>query len=322
MKLSVALCTYNGDKYLKEQLDSILNQELPVDEIVICDDGSTDNTLTIIKEISVSFSYVRWIVERNIHRLGVTKNFEKAISLCSGNFILLSDQDDIWAPNKTQLIIRYFKNHPQINLVFSDACFIDKSGNIIGESSLFDVTGLNSLMEMWENGLTFEIENVEQRLLGATFGMRSIFAKSCLPFNESIKNYHDGQLAMNAVVSNSIGVLPQKLISYRLHDTNTVGLGGNRILKKSSYAKEFAFLVEPRMVSPLFRYSDNLNFNKRISFYKKRFQLYKFIIGKIILGLSVYSYIKYYKKYWWAFYSNDLLYGVQSKLRKLMHYEN
>ena len=103
MTKSVALCTYNGEKYLKEQLDSILSQEIPVDEIVICDDCSTDETTLIIKEYESQFPNV-FCVFINAENLGYVRNFEKALSFCTGEIIFLCDQDDLWRKDKTQKI--------------------------------------------------------------------------------------------------------------------------------------------------------------------------------------------------------------------------
>lgn len=100
MKLSVALCTYNGESFLQQQLDSILQQELSVDEIVICDDGSTDRTISIIESYKQRYHYPTFILEQNKKNKGVRKNFEYAISLCSGDIIFLSDQDDVWQCEK------------------------------------------------------------------------------------------------------------------------------------------------------------------------------------------------------------------------------
>lgn len=318
MKLSVALCTYNGESFLQQQLDSILQQELPVDEIIICDDGSTDNTINIIESYKQRYDYPIFILKQNKKNKGVRKNFEYAISLCSGDIIFLSDQDDIWQYEKTKKIVNFLNNNPRVNLVFTNATLIDKNNKEYGTNTLFDVVGLQSLMNVWNDGLTFEIENVIQRLLGSTFGIRKEFANQCLPFNNNIKNYHDGQLAMQAIVNNCIAMLPESLIQYRLHDKNVVGLGENRILHKISFEKSYNFILEPREINPLFKYSKNKDFNKRTSFYQKRYNCYSSISGKIILIISIFQYIKYYKKYWFDFYANDITYGVGSKYKKII----
>ena len=106
--ISVAMCTYNGEKYIQEQLESIIYQSVPPDEIVICDDCSNDATLEIVKDILNSYDGIVQLVS-NKHNLGYRKNFEKAISLCHGDIIFLSDQDDVWSSNKIEIIkSKYF----------------------------------------------------------------------------------------------------------------------------------------------------------------------------------------------------------------------
>lgn len=316
-QLSVALCTYNGSKYVQKQLDSILSQELTVDEIVICDDGSDDGTLSIVYSIANNHPNIQWIIERNIQSLGVTKNFEKALSLCTGDIIFLSDQDDVWKPYKTKVIVDYLEKHPEVDLVFSDAELIDEDGNLKTDKTLFDACGLSPLRELWDTGLQFEIENVIQRLLGATFGTRREFVKRCLPFDSNVSNYHDGQLAMSSVALNCNGMIDESLIEYRIHGNNVVGLGGNNnwVFSGSSRPNDFAYIIEPRPVNPFFLSSKADKIRNRVSFYQKRFKCYSSIKGKICLILSISQYRKYYKKYWRYFFFSDILYGFPNNLR-------
>lgn len=101
MRLSIALCTYNGSAFLREQLDSFLAQSTMPDELVVCDDGSTDATLDILEQFSARAPFpVR--VHRNVSNLGVRANFVQATGLCSGDFIALADQDDVWLPDKLE----------------------------------------------------------------------------------------------------------------------------------------------------------------------------------------------------------------------------
>ena len=104
MKISVALCTYNGEKFLKKQIDSILSQTIKVDEIVVCDDRSQDGTHDILNGYQSQYPDV-FRVFINDENLRSVKNFEKAISKCTGDLIFLSDQDDIWIPEKVEIFI-------------------------------------------------------------------------------------------------------------------------------------------------------------------------------------------------------------------------
>ena len=100
-KISVALCTYNGERFLRQQLESIQQQSRLPDELVVCDDRSRDQTVAIVREFATSVSFPVVIVQ-NPETLGSSRNFEKAIRLCTGDLIALSDQDDIWYPNRLQ----------------------------------------------------------------------------------------------------------------------------------------------------------------------------------------------------------------------------
>ncbi len=126
MKISVAMCTFNGAQYLGEQLASLLAQIRLPDELIICDDGSRDNTCDILRAFAGKVPF-----EIHIHvnetTLGSTKNFEKIISLCSGDIIALSDQDDVWYPQKLSLIEQAFLQNPQMGGVFTNAEIVDQN---------------------------------------------------------------------------------------------------------------------------------------------------------------------------------------------------
>ena len=132
-RISVALCTYNGERFLAPQLASIAKQTRLPDELVISDDRSTDRTVAIVREYAAAASFpVRVFVnERN---LGYTANFARAIQLCEGDLIALSDQDDLWYPNRLERSEYEFLSHPQAGLVFSDADLIDEQGRTLGET--------------------------------------------------------------------------------------------------------------------------------------------------------------------------------------------
>lgn len=136
MTCSIAMCTYNGEKYIKEQLESIINQSTQPDEIIICDDGSTDRTIDIVKAVLKSWNG-RWRVFENEHNLGYKKNFQKAISLCGSDIIFLSDQDDVWNANKIEIMMKVFQDNPYILLAFHDSEIVDDHLNCIKKSWSF-----------------------------------------------------------------------------------------------------------------------------------------------------------------------------------------
>src|SRR6201999_469319 len=111
-RLSVALCTYNGERFLPQQLASMANQTRPPDELIVCDDRSSDRTIDIVREFAASAAYPVRIFE-NESNLGSAANFERAIRLCEGNLIALSDQDDIWYPIRLQRSEQELTAHPE-----------------------------------------------------------------------------------------------------------------------------------------------------------------------------------------------------------------
>ena len=108
MRISVALCTHNGARYVTEQVESILRQTLPPDEIVLSDDASTDDTVALVRAALAAHPNVELRVFENDPALRVTKNFEQAVVACTGDLVALSDQDDIWAPDRLERIAEVF----------------------------------------------------------------------------------------------------------------------------------------------------------------------------------------------------------------------
>ena len=127
-KVSVAMATYNGEKYIKEQIETILNNLDDKDELVISDDGSSDMTIEIINKIND-----KRIKLLEGPRKGLKKNFENAIKNTTGDVIFLSDQDDIWMENKVEKVLECFNNNNYI-LIQHDAVVVDENDKVIYES--------------------------------------------------------------------------------------------------------------------------------------------------------------------------------------------
>ncbi|VDR35100.1 glycosyltransferase family 2 protein [Alistipes sp.] len=226
MKVSVAMCTYNGHQYIKEQLLSILEQTIPIDEIIICDDGSKDATIQIIIEYMNAYPGVIKLI-KNSQNLGYTKNFEKAICLCSGDIIFLADQDDIWLPNKVQVICDFFRKHIDKEYVFTNAVLINSMGINSYDKTLFDIVGMDNYnMKIFNEGFLYDVLCVSGKVTGATTALRASFVPYCIPFPNLGKfAIHDGIMATTAAIWNKIACINQCLIKYRIHGTQSVGLG-------------------------------------------------------------------------------------------------
>lgn len=207
--ISVALCTYNGEEFIAKQLESILKQSYKNLEIVIIDDCSSDKTFSLLDVYAKQDS--RIILKTNSTNLGFNANFEKAIKLCSGDFIAIADQDDIWKLDKIEIL------HQNIGtnwLIFSDSYFINDSGELIdGELMLksFNLKNIDFRSLLFSNYLTGH----------TTLFSREILA-CLLPIPHS--GYYDWWLGFIAVYHEKAVYLNQKLTYYRIH-RNSVTFG-------------------------------------------------------------------------------------------------
>jgi glycosyltransferase involved in cell wall biosynthesis len=221
MQVSVALCTYNGAEYLPAQLDSFLSQSRKIDELIICDDCSTDETQKILKSfIEVApFPVKLHINKKNI---GSTGNFENAISLCTGDLIALSDQDDIWFENKLESLARVFEQSESIGAVFSDAIVVDAS-LVHHCHTLWQYAGLtlNEQREIHRDA-TLSVLLRHQVVTGATLMFRSRYREFILPIPSDW--VHDAWIATMLATCASIKIIDSPLIYYRQHSTNQLGV--------------------------------------------------------------------------------------------------
>lgn len=222
MDISIACCTYNGSRFLSQQLDSIVNQTKLPDEIVVCDDCSTDTTRDILLHYADEYSNIKWVLAWNDHRLGVRRNFEKAISLASGRYIATCDQDDVWRKDKLEKLYNYI-NETGCSLVHSDTRLIDNTGHELASSGrrYSDLSRKHYLSEyiLGENDVT-----------GCTMMFNSSLKKLIFPFPTHYY-YHDQWLAIWACRNGGIGFIDQPLIDYRQHGNNVVASlcgGGNK----------------------------------------------------------------------------------------------
>lgn len=244
--ISVAMCTCNGALYIEEQILSILNQTMQVDEIVICDDQSSDDTVARILHLSDRFPDKIRLIE-NEERLNVSANFDKAIRLCHGDVIFLSDQDDIWHDNKVVTIMRWFDDHPNKDVVFSDAQIVDQEGELLTEKTLFDISGLDYRALKWfDNGLAPEMFLFVCRAGGLTMAMRKSFVPKFHvnkdAFRVSQGAIHDEMIALSAIGYDTLGHCDEVLMDYRLHGNNTEGLGDavNNVFKNPNPYRAFS----------------------------------------------------------------------------------
>ncbi len=247
VEISIALCTLEGSAYLGEQLNSLANQSLLPNELVVCDDNSKDNTVEILREFAKRAPFaVRIMV--NKERLGVVSNFNQAISLCQGEYIALCDQDDIWLADRLKLMIEAISlkcniEKPEPLLVHSDTSIIDINGTVISDSYM-KARNLRPLFEPAIKGLS-----VQNFVTGNTVLFNKALKDLALPIPaEAI--VHDWWLALVAATTGSIIYEPTVTVRYRKHGKNVIGPSCFyslqnllRLLKMESLENEFAATV-------------------------------------------------------------------------------
>jgi len=221
MTISVALCTYNGARYLPAQLASIAAETRLPDEVVVCDDGSQDETGAIIRAFAAAAPFPVRFTENPVN-LGTAANFAQAIGLCRGEIIALSDQDDQWEPEKLARLEHVFQTRPEIGLAFSDARLMGADG-AAGSQTLFGQT-LFGAFELGEAEMGFlRSETAFSRLLrrnvvtGAALAFRGRFVPLVLPIPFERPLLHDAWIALLISAFAPLEVIQEPLISYRLH---------------------------------------------------------------------------------------------------------
>lgn len=206
--VSIAMCTYNGEKFLREQLDSLINQDYKNYELIIVDDCSTDTTHSILKEYADEYSYIE--LHLNAKNLGFKKNFEKALTLVKGEFIALCDQDDIWFPNKISIMAS--KIGPN-TLIFSNSEMVDEDGKYL-------LSDFYSYIKMTPHSrTTWQSLIFDNYILGHNMFFRKELLRHALPMPNSFKE-HDHWLAICAASTGTVAYLPEILGRYRVHDAN------------------------------------------------------------------------------------------------------
>lgn len=223
MSISIALCTYNGGKFLAEQLDSIAQQSLLPYELVVCDDRSSDGTLEILETFKEKAKFPV-LIHRNENNLGSTKNFEKAIHHCSGEIIFLSDQDDIWKPQKIERLSQALRDNPDAGYVFSDAELVDENLTPL-DLKLWETIGFfTDIRENFSGPNQFKILFQKKIVTGATMAIRKDICERAVPFPTKFNWIHDGWLALVSTATGARGIpIPETLIQYRQHDSQQIG---------------------------------------------------------------------------------------------------
>ena len=218
--ISIAMATYNGEKFIREQIDSILAQTISDWELIVCDDVSTDSTIAILEEYAKND--VRIKIYQNMVNLGFKRNFEKAIDLCQGDYIALCDQDDIWYPKHLEILLNQIGDY---SLSIGNSDIVDRNNIYLGQ-------------KMSETDYLYTLPNDPKKLIyrellnsnpfqGAAMLLEKEFAQKCIPIPHDVL-YHDTWICACACANKGIVYSYDSVIRYRQHENNVTGQNNRR----------------------------------------------------------------------------------------------
>ena len=236
LEVSVALCTYNGARFLREQVRSICLQTRPPVEIVLSDDASRDGSVEVVRATVAECAAERpgqpiaLRVFENLVALRVVKNFEQAISACTSELIALSDQDDVWMPDRLALMVARFEQDANLMLLHTDARLVDSERRDLNQT-LFHALEVTPLeLAQVHGGKAFDALLRRNLVTGATTVFRRALLADALPL--PVEWVHDEWLGIVASTTARVDLLEQPLIEYRQHESNQIGARRDTLAEK------------------------------------------------------------------------------------------
>ena len=225
------MCTYNGARFVAEQLASIAAQTRPPDELVVCDDCSTDATIACVREFARTAPFPVRVFE-NEKNLGSTKNFERAVELCEGDFIAFADQDDVWLPEKLRRLEETLANESTA-LAFTDGEVVDESLRTLGQRVWQTIRFGEEEQRLFREGRAFAVLLDHNVVTGAAMALKAEFKELILPFpndltHDGIPVIHDWWSALLIAAVGDVVFLSEPLFKYRQHSGQQMGVVSNR----------------------------------------------------------------------------------------------
>lgn len=278
-KVSIAMTTYNGEAFLEEQLNSLLIQSFSDFELIICDDGSKDNTINILNEYSNNDKRIKII--KNKENKGYAKNFLYATSLCSGEFIFLADQDDIWKKDKIQKMLQCIQNNKKINLlVCKDIDF--KNGEKLPK--------LRKQNNFHSHRISSKKSLINCAYRGLNFCLRKTFVDNVI-FSYDLGKWfpaHDWLFQIFATETKSIYKLNQILTFHRKHQNNTASINED---KTNRYTKRLSVL---KNLIAHYDWAFDVVKNKKMHSELKKIKFYNFLRLKLSLSKTTITCFLYF----------------------------
>ena len=262
MKICITLATYNGEKYLSEMLDSLVQQTRPTDVIIAVDDGSKDSTYEILESYKGKLPLEITRFENNKgHRAAFSTALEKAAALLDDDdLIFLADQDDIWDPNKLEIMSQKIGEN---SMIFGDAEIIDSEGNIIEKSwrkkaGIVEYMGQQALLTGYTN------------VTGCMVAFKAGLLRTALPIPQDVP-VHDQWITLCATAENGYAPIADKVIYYRIHESNAIGEGNKTWSEKLQTNLQWAKAVRNSNLYEKLPKESSEFLNKFIQFLETRF---------------------------------------------------
>ncbi len=218
----MAVATYNGERFIAEQLGSILAQDPPPSEIVVSDDGSRDRTVELVRSIAATAPASVPVSVLDRGNLGISKNFERAVTACTGDVVVLCDQDDRWHDGRLAALVSALEADPGLALVHTDARLVDEDGRPLGATLLQALEYSDAERDDEASGRAFSVLLRRNVVTGATAAFRRSLLEFALPFPEEW--VHDEWLALIAAATAEIRLLDEPTVDYRQHGANQIGV--------------------------------------------------------------------------------------------------
>jgi glycosyltransferase involved in cell wall biosynthesis len=228
------MCTFNGARFVGAQLESIAAQDRPPDELVVCDDGSSDGSVEIVREFARRARFSTRVVV-NDRNLGSTKNFEKAISLCQGAIVALADQDDVWYRHKLGRIEQAFLRSSEIVSAFSDADLIDDDSHSLGRRLWPSFSFDRSEQIEFAKGCALNVLLKHPVVTGASMAFRRQYFDLLAPI--PLKQIHDSWISLLLATQGKFAVISDRLMQYRQHQEQQHGPGPRTLWERTQRAK-------------------------------------------------------------------------------------
>lgn len=258
--ISVLVATYNGEKYIVEQLESIRRQTVRPDEVVICDDFSTDGTVNVVEEYLQKHKLYSWRLEKNVKNLGHYHTFLNLVQKATGDYIFFSDQDDVWRENKIEVLLKQLQDS-KVAMVYCRSSFINHTGSLIKSvetsGDIFEREFI-TLLQDWPSGYQMAFpSNVLKDILGNRFHTQLGF------------DYHDVLFGMIAGLYGKVICVDKVLDYHRIHADNVTLSSKSRSLSQDRFARiQYLKKMQKRLESvyKIAEIRDNVEYKQEIKY--------------------------------------------------------